>query len=68
MVYGHANGRDIEETGDEVEKYIEQGYLACAHSPVCPDCHDYGVSDDKMFYEPAAKGLPLRMCGPQRNT
>src|SRR5437016_8643959 len=28
MVYGHANGRDIEETGDEVEKYIDQGYLA----------------------------------------
>src|SRR5690348_449415 len=28
MVYGHANGRDISETLDEVGKYIEQGYLA----------------------------------------
>ena len=28
MVYGHANGRDIEETIDEVGKYKEMGYLA----------------------------------------
>ena len=59
MVYGHANGRDIEETGDEVEKYIEQGYLAVrAQSGVPGLPTTYGVSDDKMFYEPAAKGLP----------
>jgi len=59
MVYGHANGRDIEETGDEVGKYIEQGYLAVrAQSGVPGLPTTYGVSDDKMFYEPAAKGLP----------
>jgi mannonate dehydratase len=28
MVYGHANGRDIEETVEEVAKYKEMGYLA----------------------------------------
>src|SRR5216684_6708795 len=28
MVYGHANGRDIPETVDEVGKFIEMGYLA----------------------------------------
>src|SRR6266704_6372909 len=59
MVYGHANGRDIEKTGDEVGKYIQQGYLAVrAQSGVPGLPTTYGVSDDKMFYEPAAKGLP----------
>ena len=28
MVYGHANGRDIEETVEEVGRYIEIGYQA----------------------------------------
>src|SRR5580658_11290503 len=28
LVYGHANGRDIEETIDEVERYRAMGYLA----------------------------------------
>src|SRR5664279_5560675 len=28
MVYGHANGKDIAETCDEVAKYKELGYLA----------------------------------------
>src|SRR4051812_29876288 len=28
MVYGHANGRDIEETVDAVAKYVDMGYLA----------------------------------------
>jgi mannonate dehydratase len=59
MVYGHANGRDIEETADQVGKYIEQGYLAVrAQSGVPGLPTTYGVSEDKMFYEPAAKGLP----------
>src|SRR5215813_12650779 len=28
LVYGHANGRDIEETCEEVGRYIAMGYLA----------------------------------------
>jgi mannonate dehydratase len=28
LVYGHANGRDVEETGDEVAKYVSLGYKA----------------------------------------
>src|ERR1700682_3083945 len=28
LVYGHANGRDIAETSDEVAKYIDLGYKA----------------------------------------
>src|SRR5438270_10083923 len=59
MVYGHANGQDVEQTVDEVGKYIGQGYLAVrAQSGVPGLPTTYGVSDDKMFYEPAAKGLP----------
>ncbi len=59
MVYGHANGRDIQETTDEVGKYVAQGYLAVrAQSGVPGLPSTYGVSKDKMAYEPAEKGLP----------
>jgi mannonate dehydratase len=59
LVYGHANGRDIEETIDEVAKYKEQGYLAIrAQSGIPGLASTYGVAKDKMFYEPAEKGLP----------
>ena len=59
MVYGHANGRDIEETSDEVARYREMGYLAIrAQSGVPGLASTYGVSQDKMFYEPADADLP----------
>jgi len=59
LVYGHANGRDIEQTVDEVAKYKEQGYLAIrAQSGIPGLASTYGVAKDKMFYEPAEKGLP----------
>jgi mannonate dehydratase len=59
MVYGHANGKDIAEVVDEVGKYIEQGYLAIRAQSGIPGLPStYGVSKDKMFYEPAEKGLP----------
>lgn len=59
MVYGHANGNDIAETVDEVGKYIDNGYLAIRAQCGVPGIKGtYGVSKDKMFYEPAAKGLP----------
>ena len=59
MVYGHANGRDIEETADEVAKYQELGYLAIrAQSGVPGMASTYGVSGDKMYYEPADADLP----------
>ena len=54
MVYGHANGRDIEETTDEVARYIELGYRAIRVQTGIPGlASTYGVSTDKMFYEPA---------------
>ena len=59
LVYGHANGRDIEETVDEVARYKEQGYLAIrAQSGIPGLASTYGVAADRMFYEPAEKGLP----------
>ena len=59
MVYGHANGRDVEETADEVAKYIELGYLAIRAQTGIPGLGStYGVSTDKMFYEPADAEIP----------
>jgi len=59
LVYGHANGRDIEETCDEVAKYKEMGYLAVRAQTGIPGLPStYGVAADKLFYEPAEKGLP----------
>ncbi len=59
MVYGHANGKDIEHTCEEVAKYVDMGYLAVRAQTGIPGLPStYGVSKDKMFYEPAEKGLP----------
>lgn len=59
MVYGHANGRDIQETVQEVGRYLDQGYLAVRAQCGVPGLPTtYGVSKDKMFYEPAERGLP----------
>ncbi len=59
MVYGHANGRDIEEACDEVARYRDMGYLAIRAQCGVPGLEStYGVSQDKMFYEPADADLP----------
>lgn len=59
MVYGHANGESIDETVDQVGGYLEKGYKAIRAQCAVPGVEDtYGVSADKMFYEPAKKGLP----------
>ncbi|MCF7982361.1 MAG: D-galactonate dehydratase family protein [Pseudomonadales bacterium] len=59
MVYGHANGIDIEETTDEVGRYIELGYQAIRAQTGVPGLGStYGVSQDKMYYEPADGALP----------
>lgn len=59
MVYGHANGDSIEETVDEVGKYLNDGYLAVRAQTGIPGLKStYGVSKDKMFYEPADSDLP----------
>ncbi len=54
MVYGHANGRDIAETLDEVARYRDLGYKAIrAQSGIPGLASTYGVSKDRMYYEPA---------------
>jgi mannonate dehydratase len=58
MVYGHANGRDLAETVDEVGRYIEMGYRAIrAQSGIPGLASTYGVAKDRMFYEPADAAL-----------
>ena len=59
LVYGHANGRDLEDTVAAVAKYHEMGYRAIrAQSGIPGLASTYGVGKGTLFYEPAEKGLP----------
>ena len=60
MVYGHANGEDIDQTVDEVGRYIDMGYRAVRAQTGIPGlASTYGVGKDRMFYEPADADLPV---------
>ncbi|MES2964272.1 MAG: D-mannonate dehydratase ManD [Bdellovibrionota bacterium] len=59
MVYGHANGETVEETLDELDRYVGLGYKAIRLQTGVPGMKStYGVSKDKMFYEPADASMP----------
>jgi mannonate dehydratase len=59
MVYGHANGKTVEETVNEALKYKEEGYKAIRLQSGVPGLSStYGVSKDKKYYEPADADLP----------
>jgi mannonate dehydratase len=59
LVYGHANGRDLEDTVAAVGKYAEMGYKAIrAQSGIPGLASTYGVGKGDMYYEPAEIGLP----------
>ena len=59
LVYGHANGADLSSTIDEVGRYREMGYKAIRAQSGIPGLDStYGVSKDRMFYEPADNDLP----------
>lgn len=59
MVYGHANGRDLEETVDEVGRYIDLGYKAIRAQSGVPGLEAaYGVGRGRMYYEPANGTAP----------
>jgi len=59
MVYGHANGKTIEETVAEAARYKEEGYKAVRLQSGIPGlASTYGVSKDKKYYEPADADLP----------
>src|SRR5450432_2206579 len=60
MVYGHASGSDISETLDQVAHYVDLGYQAVRAQSGIPGLPGtYGVSSDKLFYEPAVRGFSL---------
>ena len=59
MVYGHANGADIEQTVDAVGQYIDMGYKAIRAQSGVPGVEKaYGVSGGTLHYEPADAALP----------
>jgi len=59
LVYGHANGADIEETVQAVAHYLSSGYKAIrAQSGIPGLASTYGVGRGAMHYEPAEKGAP----------
>jgi len=59
LVYGHANGADIESTVDEVLRYKAMGYQAIRAQSGVPGLNKvYGVGRGAMQYEPAEPGLP----------
>ncbi|WP_294092378.1 D-mannonate dehydratase ManD [Sphingomonas sp.] len=59
MVYGHANGSDIDETIERAHEYLEQGYRAVRLQSGVPGiATTYGVSGERFYYEPAKGSLP----------
>jgi mannonate dehydratase len=59
MVYGHANGRDIGHTVDEVLRHKEMGFIAIRAQSGVPGLDKvYGVARPGAMYEPADAGLP----------
>jgi mannonate dehydratase len=59
MVYGHANGETVEETVAAALRYRDLGYKAIRLQSGVPGlASTYGVSKDKLFYEPADADLP----------
>src|SRR5215475_4140868 len=59
LVYGHASGKDIEDTVKAVAHYKELGYKAIRAQSGIPGIEStYGVGRGSMFYEPAEKNAP----------
>jgi mannonate dehydratase len=59
LVYGHANGADVEETVDAVSEYLKLGYKAIRAQSGIPGLQStYGVGRGKMHYEPAELDVP----------
>lgn len=59
LVYGHANGADIDQTVEAVGHYIDMGYRAIRAQSGIPGIEDaYGVGRGTLYYEPADAALP----------
>ena len=58
-VYGHANGETTDEALAEVARFADLGYRAVRVQTGIPGLDKaYGVSRDKLYYEPADAALP----------
>jgi mannonate dehydratase len=59
MVYGHANGKTVDESVQAVAEYVKLGYKAIRVQSGIPGLSTtYGVGRGALYYEPAEKGLP----------
>ncbi|HEX5262407.1 MAG TPA: D-mannonate dehydratase ManD, partial [Phenylobacterium sp.] len=59
LVYGHANGENLEDTVEAVGRYIEAGYKAVRAQSGVPGLDlAYGVGRGDLYYEPADAHLP----------
>jgi mannonate dehydratase len=59
MVYAHANGKDIDEAVEDVERHRQLGYRAIRVQSGFPGLKStYGVPKGAGRYEPAERGLP----------
>ncbi len=60
MVYGHANGKTVDESVLAVAEYVKLGYKAIRVQSGIPGLSTtYGVGRGALYYEPAEKGMPL---------
>ena len=58
-VYGHANADTVDDVLTEVARYRDLGYRAVRVQTGVPGLSTtYGVSGDRMFYEPATAAIP----------
>jgi mannonate dehydratase len=59
LVYCHANGTTIDDTIAQAKSYLALGYKAIRLQAGVPGLKStYGVSKDRLFYEPADANLP----------
>ena len=59
LVYGHANGADLDSTVEAVGRYLEMGYQAIRAQSGIPGIDKaYGVGRGDTYYEPADARLP----------
>ena len=57
LVYAHASGRDDAELLSSAHAHLARGYRAVRAQVAVPELEVvYGVSDDRVVYEPAARG------------
>ncbi len=57
LVYAHASGRDDDELLESAQAHLARGYRAVRAQVAVPELDAvYGVSGDRVVYEPAARG------------